>query len=123
VSFQPGDIVNVRIVGARYEGAGDDGPRFRTADGAQILYVRKEFHAIVERSAPEGWPPQIGDIWCDRDGAEWIARGQTDGSLTFIPIQYESGKILDSPDGAAHYHGPMTLVRRAGGVPDSARES
>jgi hypothetical protein len=118
--FAEGELVTIQIKSARVAA-------FIPGDHATVgeITVEMGVHNIeavvplaygvtVERVAPAEWPPQIGDIWTDRDGSEWVA-DDTDGE-TILMRRLGGGGSTDALD-VLDMHGPMTLIRRRGWSP------
>lgn len=121
--YQPGEIVNVEIEGARVVGVGDAGlgPYLRiavtvnghegvsgvlvAADGVTVTSV-----APATPTLPAEWPPQPGDLWRDASGCLLFARDLFEGDVSMAP---EAG-ICDeeTPASAWETFGPLTLVHR-----------
>lgn len=88
-----------------------------TAEGKRIRGTLGP-HATFELALPENWPPQLGDLWRDKQGDLWFCvRNQIapDGD----------DYALVNPDGDDEWasallrnemRGPLALVRREGGV-------
>lgn len=119
--FEPGELVNVTIRNARYDGPGLVGAH-SIAVGSDVYDV--PYTAVVERVAPKEWPPQTGDIWADRNQNEWLGERivpagidvETRHTLLLISSQDVCG-YRDEADAVASDVGPMRLVRRRGWTP------
>lgn len=118
--FQPGDIVDITIKGVRIERVTpmNHGPSILqiahpSAPGNGFDLSPDAPGITVERTAPENWPPQLGDTWADRDGDVWFAVvGKTGHAPTLIA---KTGARI-SPEGLRKRYGPPFLLNRDGGA-------
>ncbi len=116
--YQPGELVNVRITGARYEGVGLIGEHAVRVDD-QVFDL--PLNAVIERVAPKEWPPQPGDIWEDLAGHEWFARAEGDFDVEGAAlVQVDAPGSGQLADWVANAFGPLRLVRRRGWTPEPA---
>lgn len=121
--FEAGELVNVHINGVRY--AADDpgyGVRFDAADPDLSFWLKPGLPHVIERVAPKEWPPQPGDIWADRDGADWVARIEPNRNDVYRTLlarvdASKGGRWGGEPADVAANHGPMTLAYRRGWTP------
>jgi hypothetical protein len=112
------ELVNVTIRGARVEELdcpGDDTFATLALGSYRVPIALHAPGVTVERVAPAEWPPQLGDIWADRNGSEWFT--------------VKSGRMLDGtgggwsdPQEVVSGFGPMRLVRRRGWTPAAPAE-
>jgi len=124
-NYQPGEIVDITIRGARilppsYPGAPLRVAYHEVSPGVQstITIPYADSDAVtVERVTPAQWPPRPGDLWRDSAGRVWFGAGYEDlGDMRVLLVsqdQYSLGS--DLPDHINQEHGPMTLVHREGG--------
>lgn len=121
--YRVDELLDVQIRHARVRAVDDRGGLYLGyGAGNDELLVDPAHAAItVTRVAPAEWPPQAGDVWTDRDGEEWFARVETDGSDEYgllvranARAGYQYGTRAD--DVLASY-GPMRLERRRGWTP------
>ncbi|HEY9476523.1 MAG TPA: hypothetical protein VIS06_22075 [Mycobacteriales bacterium] len=125
-TFQPGEIVDITIKGARVESHDGDGMIVNLGGTARItipvVLPSDSATVTVEGVAPAEWPPQPGDLWRSADGRVWFAADRAD-------YNYDSAdQIVMISEGAWRYGddrtpqdlnrnaGPLTLVRREGGA-------
>lgn len=123
MSYQPGEIVDITIKGARVIDAAETAHRagsavhevlvFRYADDSDETMGRVVYTAAkgvsVERVAPAEWPPQPGDLWRDRDGTLWFAveeKGHHPAGL-----MCDSSQVWNPAEVGANWS-PLTLVHR-----------
>lgn len=119
--FAEGELVTVQIRNARVVS-------FHPGNHAAVgeVTVAMGFHNIeaavplaygvtLDRVAPAEWPPQLGDIWSDRDGTEWAA-GASDGETVVMWRIGGKGAGVDALD-VLQDRGPVRLVRRRGWTP------
>lgn len=78
--FEPGEVVDITIEGARVKRHGGSGFLVLIVDGRELVLMVDLECVTVERVAPPEWPPQPGDLWHedrpeDRGGPEtWFAQ-------------------------------------------------
>lgn len=116
--YQPGDIVDITIKGARVSrfDATDDLLTIGYGDHnfATTLDIRPTV-AVVERVAPPKWPPRPGDLWRDGHGILWFASAvPPDDELRMHSAsggRWSIGHVGQLDDNA-----PWTLVHRQGAV-------
>ena len=115
--FEPGEIVDITIKGARVEEPTDDQGNLEfTYSGDEGLVsfegvvVPLADAVTVKRVAPPEWPPQIDDLWRDRLGILWF--GTRDGSNT-VALSNSNG-TAHVPEYLTEAYGPLTLVHREG---------
>lgn len=119
-TFAPGEIVDVVLRGATVADVDMDASdvlalKLAGAKPGELVLLPVPWAGVtVTRVAPAEWPPQLGDIWEDRDGSEWFAE-VTDGE-TIIMRRVGAGGAADALD-VLDMHGPMRLVRRRGWTP------
>lgn len=126
--FQPGEIVDITIKGARVEEPTDDQGNLEfTYSGDEGLVsfegvvVPLADAVTVERVAPAEWPPRPGDLWRDRDGDAWYALLVDDDDMADEPYVILRPS-RSSKDPGLHFqgdneriitwHGPLTLAHR-----------
>lgn len=141
--FRDGEIVDVAIKGARvvnsyptrrdHEDTGlvlvvqltDDTGAL--ADGRSVAVNLKSPGVSVTRVAPAEWPPQVGDLWRDRDGDLWFGCVyydiHNDTHVTLSPARAKHTQAWGEggAEAARQEYGPLTLVHReqqAGGEPE-----
>ena len=126
-TYQPGEVVDIAIKGARVG--------HPAANGFLNVFVDGVPHTIdlvdavtVERRAPADWPPRPGDIWAGPANERWFAvryYGDFDDPKDFegcnsdgwrvVLMPMQIGPYGDSekePDDALRTRGPLTLVHR-----------
>ncbi|MFD1940563.1 hypothetical protein ACFSKW_54830 [Nonomuraea mangrovi] len=124
-----GDIVDITITGARVT---DLDPPYNKKHGRAVQVaisgknreeakgaVWTELDAItiqiVETAPPAEWPPQVGDLWRDRDGDLWFGvdvRDYDDPSTPVVELVHAHGGPSRNPAEVNREFGPFTLVRR-----------
>lgn len=128
--FQPGEVVDITIKGARVLNHDTHGVLvFRYAsDGeqssARLIYPDAE-GVTVERVAPAEWPPQPGDLWrgpklddpYGPDPIIWFARRDRnidggDDKLELVPADGDLSYVSTDPESVRRDFGPLALVRR-----------
>ena len=115
-TFVVGDRVDVHIRGAVVSEAGRVMLRVESGPDDYIHFA-PSVDITVEKSAPKGWPPQVGDIWADKDGDEWVATSQEpDSAVRLYLVDYDRSS-LRSADELSDLQ-PMRLLRRRE-VPDA----
>lgn len=72
-------------------------------------------------SPPDQWPPQIGDVWADREGVLWAVRNEaTEGDVEFVRLS-EAVLDLGADGGGARWflteRTPANLRTRIGTAP------
>jgi hypothetical protein len=127
--FQPGEVVNVTIKGARVNAWHPELGELTVEHDADVNSDMTTFEAEkvdVERVASPEWPPLYGDLWRDRDGDLWLARtplggDRTVGLVCSRPAGNKSSLVGGplSPHQVLKMHGPMVLVHREE-VPDAS---
>lgn len=115
--FQPGEIVNITIKGARIEEPTDEVGNLEYTYPAGLsrfegVVVPLAESVTVERVAPAGWPPQPGDLWKDRDGTLWFA--VEDKGHQQVGLMCDSSQVWNPNEVGANWS-PLTLVHREGG--------
>jgi hypothetical protein len=112
-----GDRVKVIYECARVEAADDCGLMRVSVGQWQTVVNLRNAGVSVEKADPEGWPPQVGDIWADKDGDEWVATSrEPDSAVRLYLVDYDRS----SPRSADELSDlqPMRLLRRRE-VPDA----
>lgn len=109
-AYQPGEIVDITIRGARVGHLAANGFLNVFVDGVPLT-VDLVDAVTVERRAPAEWPPRPGDLWRDRNGDLWFAF--RDHEIFLIP-SYPTTASVDGrpPDDVMQKVGPLTLVHR-----------
>lgn len=118
MDYQPGDIVDITIRGARVvdiyrpdDGKGEnlrftytarDGEQWPCAVWAQAPSV------VIKQADPFGWPPRHKDVWRDRNGTLYLVVETHRGDLLMNGTDCGRHGI----DYVARAHGPLTLVHR-----------
>ena len=120
-TFQPGEIVDITIKGARVKSFAPLAMSC-TVDGYRVVVYRDspeiayEPPVIIERVAPAGWPPQPGDLWRDKHDALWFIYQRPAinalGGRTANGARWTDDATAELLDAC----GPLTLVRREGGA-------
>lgn len=113
--FQPGEIVNITIRGVRVrsgptKGALVLGMSILDETGAAFIMPPQ---AEIRRVLPAEWPPQVGDLWRDRNNELWfvVVNEVADG----IPVVlFGSASGGATPDEVLRM-APLTLVHREPG--------
>lgn len=113
--FQVGEIVDITIKGARFVSTYEHFTRWQDGDGVVFSVTGQ---ALITRVAPADWPPQLGDLWRDREGDLWFGFPgfERDGG-PYVNLRSSRDKSLDGWGAeVAHYviakFGPLTLVHR-----------
>ncbi len=121
-TYQPGEIVDVTIRGARIMEPRPGLDHILTLAYAQaepgvwatISLTRPADDTVtIERVAPAEWPPQPGDLWRDRVGELWFvhhAPHQPKGPLWGRTTG--GARWTDIAEWLAKDNGPLTLVHR-----------
>lgn len=121
--FQPGEVVDVTIKGARVT---DWHPQIDEltveydgdANSETTTFELSSDQVTVERVAPAEWPPRPGDLWHDRNRCPWFAAdihdpAETDEeNIVLVPVFELAGF---APDPVIQKYGPLTLVHREEG--------
>ncbi len=117
--YQPGEIVDVTIRGARVEAESfDDGHAVQIALPDDWHWWLPLTAAVtVSRRAPAEWPPSIGDLWLDVHGGKWFCRYHDAEPA----LASETGGV-DDPQWVLGEYGPMTLLYREGWSPAPAAD-
>lgn len=129
--YQPGEIVDITIRGARIEAEYEDGLTVDIApENPSAMPVDLPWgpDLAVERRAPAEWPPQPGDLWRDRNGDLWFGcrycadpddnadwEGCNDDGWRTVLTPSDGGPYGNSskrPDAVNQQFGPMALVHR-----------
>lgn len=107
--FQPGELVDIIIRGARVVQLARPGYlRVDLDTGPQLAIMADHPAVTVERVAPAEWPPRPGDVWRDRDGSPWFAA---------TVIERGGNAVVRMLSGLGHepsYQYPATFVQRSG---------
>lgn len=122
-TFQPGEIVDITIKGARVEHVtteGFDGDATKVAqvvvydaDGRPyyITFPPSWDTVAVERRAPAEWPPRAGDLWRDRAGEVWFAfRDRAVFLVPMYPVDISRSGL--EPARVMRAVGPLKLMHR-----------
>jgi hypothetical protein len=124
--FQPGEVVDITITGARvvsHDQPDDDPPTITFTvqnSTTPVTIPAPSWNGIeVVPKAPAEWPPQPGDLWHDGADRLWFAFDATDYDADEKPkgvrlcgtSAYGDG-AEQVPDNVNKLYGPMTLVRR-----------
>lgn len=113
--YQPGEIVDVTIRGARVQDVFLAGVVLRLPPDGETFEVPLCDEITVERVAPEQWPPQPGDVWATPAGVTLFA-------VDIAEVMRENPDVrlvtqLDGrfyPRDAIREFGQLELVRREG---------
>jgi hypothetical protein len=115
-----GELVNVTIKGARVAGIDETQARIGlavgTSDAASVPLNAPG--VTVERVAPAEWPPQLGDIWVDRDLNQWATLADRDKAVLVTLRDIRTDWL--APDDVLAEVGPMALEYRRGWTPTPA---
>lgn len=117
-TWQPGEVVNITIKGARVcEVSGPvSGPRLQLKVGTNDLYIAPGLTPLitVERVWPAGsGAPQVGDVWVGRSGTRYAAIEAPGADEPFLMAFVVGNPLRTSAQIAAH-DGPLTLAWREG---------
>jgi hypothetical protein len=110
--FRVNEVVNIAIEGARVDEVVKNGIHVVMPNGATASIELSNYEGLtVERAAPPGWPPLLGDLWRDKHGSVWFALGRPVLMIPGDPVGdlggYEPDKVLAKV-------GPLTLAHREG---------
>lgn len=108
-TYQPavGELVDVTITGARV--ALMDTYAYTLVDnkGRELALPRQFAGATLAAAAvPAQWPPQIGDIWEDREGDRYFAIDNQPG----VGLVEQVGGGINDPDDLHEMYGPLRLI-------------
>lgn len=107
-SYQPGELLDVVIKGARVMAAGDPADdRTLRLGSTRITLLGSTISS--ERIAPAEWPPAAGDVWADRDGDRWFASASANGS-----VMTSASGLKRNDSMFLHDFGPVVLTDRPG---------
>lgn len=131
-TFQPGEIVDITIRGARVLKLTNPTGRILSVeyqdpnppeDGTCRASLIMDSPAItVERVAPAEWPPQIGDLWRDSYGNLWfISRDPTSMSGRLLGRTAGGTRWTDDMQQLIDDHAPLTIVHREPATDGGAR--
>lgn len=130
--YQPGEIVEITIRGARVDRLDSaKNQRFMVGDDDELWLALPLSEAVtIERFAPAEWPPQPGDVWLDRDGnpwfgcwycldpdspdPAWVPFVDSDGAAIAVLNQTAGpmGAGPERPEWLVQQRGPLTLAYR-----------
>lgn len=116
--YMVGEVVDIAIKGVRIVSEDEHGCVTIAADGLHWLMPPQ---AAIERVAPVEWPPQLGDLWRDRDGDLWFASiGYDKDDAEHITLCSTRPKSLDGSglvavDRVLRQYGPLMLIHREDG--------
>ncbi|MCW2918556.1 MAG: hypothetical protein JWN52_6624 [Actinomycetia bacterium] len=65
-----------------------------------------------ELAVPADWPPQLGDLWREVDGALWFAQSLGGSQMSLIPAQVRGEIDQALPAYVLETFGPLILVHR-----------
>jgi hypothetical protein len=121
--FEPGELVDITIRGARVRDMDADYDRRYPGDLPVMLSDGRKgripdvAEVTVTRVAPKEWPPQPGDVWRNEHGVKLFAtepfEGQTD-------LRSTRGDVFEKSETALEHLGPLKLVYREGWSPEPA---
>ncbi|WP_431728645.1 hypothetical protein [Verrucosispora sp. TAA-831] len=119
MTFKPGELVDITIRQAKV--IADGGVLTVTYDEQhnERIDVMRGNRVTVERVAPADWPPEVGDVWRDRENVLWFISLREVGDdfrteKVFTPsstravnryTSYQADRLLAD-------RGPLTLVHR-----------
>jgi hypothetical protein len=114
-TFKVGELVDIRIKGARYAAEHGDNSGFDLVGEPDRIWLPLSDASItVDRVAPAEWPPRAGDIWADRNGKEWFAvrRISITGDAIIFRAADDDASNWNEPSEVLSDVGPLALIRR-----------
>lgn len=111
-AYAVGDVVDITIKGARVTEWDEANDNLTVEYETNLGHYESGFAVdsgsfFVTRVMPAEWPPQPGDLWCNRKGVPWFAVATATGvRLT------SKGGVESLPDDVLRERGPLALVHR-----------
>ena len=110
-AFKAGDTVTITITNVPIDEVNPGEIRVSVGvEGAGAWLGLDDSRMSVELTKPADWPPQLTDVWIDRQNDPWLARFTNDG--TEIVMQCSAHLAPKVPSWVWNEYGPLRLAFR-----------
>lgn len=117
--LRKGDTIRVTLKGTcSYDEQSDGYVQFESEQGVTHCLMEGEtaLAEVITPARPNNWPPQVGDVWTDRNDTDWFVRLSSYDYPVVVRDNYSSKSYQyeDALDIFLAEQGPVTLAYRKG---------